>query len=45
MWMLGYYLMDGSFNVKAHGSENEMRDLLKKQKPLKKHFWEVRLIN
>ena len=45
MWVLGYYLMDGAFSVKTHGTEDEMRNLLKKQKPLKKHFWEVRQIN
>ena len=41
MYCLGYYLYDGCFNVKAHVSENEMNDLLKNQKPLKKHRWEV----
>lgn len=41
MYCLGYYLYDGCFNVKAHGNENEMNDLLKNQKPLKKHRWEV----
>lgn len=41
MYCLGYYLYDGCFNVKAHGSENEMNDLLKNQNPLKKHRWEV----
>lgn len=41
MYCLGYYLYDGCFNVKAHGTENEMNDLLKKQKALKKHRWEV----
>ena len=39
MYCLGYYLYDGCFNVKAHGTENEMNDLLKNQKPLKKHRW------
>ena len=37
MYCLGYYLYDGCFNVKAHGTENEINDLLKKQKTLKKH--------
>lgn len=41
MYCLGYYFYDGCFNVKAHGTENEMNDLLKKQKTLKKHHWEV----
>lgn len=41
MYCLGYYLYDCCFNVKAHGTENEMNDLLKNQKPLKKHRWEV----
>ena len=41
MYCLGYYLYDGCFNVKAHGTENEMNNLLKNQKPLKKHHWEV----
>ena len=41
MYCLGYYLYDGCFNVKAHGTENEMNDLLKNQKTLKKHRWEV----
>ena len=31
MYCLGYYLYDGCFNVKAHGTENEMNDLLKNQ--------------
>lgn len=41
MYCLGYYLYDGCFNVKVHGTENEMNDLLKNQKPLKKYRWEV----
>ena len=41
MYCLGYYLYDGCFNVKDHGTENEMNDLLKNQKPLKKHRLEV----
>ena len=41
MYCLGYYLYDGCFNVKKHGTESEMNELLKKQKPLKKHRWEV----
>ena len=35
MYCLGYYLYDGCFNVKAHGTENEMNDLLKKTKSIK----------
>lgn len=45
LYALGYWLYDGSFNIKKSGTESEMKELLKKQKPLKKHNWEVRKIN
>ena len=45
LYALGYWLRDGSFNVKKSGTESEMNKLLKKQKPLKKHIYEVKRIN
>ncbi len=45
LYALGYWLCDGSFNVKKSGSESEMKELLKKQKLLKKHTWEVKRID
>ena len=45
LYALGYWVRDGSFNVKKSGSEAEMKELLKKQKSLKKHIWEVKRID
>ena len=45
LYALGYWLRDGSFNIKKSGSESEMKELLKKQKPLKKHTLEVKRID
>ena len=45
LYALGYWLRDGSFNVKKSGLEADMNDLLKKQKPLKIHTWEVKRID
>ena len=45
LYALGYWLYDGSLNIRKSGTENEMKELLKKQKPLKKHIYEVKKIN